>query len=73
MPPATTPAPNAPSYPLFIGGRFVAGASLVLIAGQVVLADITPANRGRTMAIYQGVFLFESAWARCQVACWPSA
>jgi DHA1 family multidrug resistance protein-like MFS transporter len=51
----------APSYPLFIGGRFVAGAGagLVLIAGQVVLADITvPANRGRTMAIYQGVFLF---------------
>jgi MFS transporter, DHA1 family, multidrug resistance protein len=51
----------APSYPLFIGGRFVAGAgaSLVLIGGQVVLADITtPANRGRTMAIYQGVFLF---------------
>jgi DHA1 family multidrug resistance protein-like MFS transporter len=51
----------APSYPLFIGGRFVAGAGagLVLIGGQVVLADITtPANRGRTMAIYQGVFLF---------------
>jgi MFS transporter, DHA1 family, multidrug resistance protein len=51
----------APSYPLFVGGRFVAGAGagLVLIGGQVVLADITtPANRGRTMAIYQGVFLF---------------
>jgi MFS family permease len=51
----------APSYALFIGGRFVAGAgaSLVLIGGQIVLADITtPANRGRTMAIYQGVFLF---------------
>jgi MFS family permease len=51
----------APSYPLFIGGRFVAGAgaALTLIGGQVVLADITtPANRGRTMAIYQGVFLF---------------
>jgi MFS family permease len=51
----------APSYPLFIGGRFVAGAgaALVLIGGTIVLADITtPANRGRTMAIYQGVFLF---------------
>jgi MFS family permease len=46
---------------MFIGGRFVAGggASLVLIGGTIVLADITtPANRGRTMAIYQGVFLF---------------
>jgi MFS family permease len=51
----------APTYPFFIGGRFVAGAgaALVLIGGQVVLADITtPADRGRTMAIYQGVFLF---------------
>jgi MFS transporter, DHA1 family, multidrug resistance protein len=51
----------AVSYPLFIGGRFVAGAGagLVLIGGQVVLADITVSeNRGRTMAIYQGVFLF---------------
>jgi MFS transporter, DHA1 family, multidrug resistance protein len=52
---------QAASYPVFIGGRFVAGAgaSLVLIGGTVVLADITtPADRGRTMAIYQGVFLF---------------
>ena len=51
----------AATYWMFIGGRFVAGAgaALVLIGGQVVLADITtPANRGRTMAIYQGVFLF---------------
>ncbi len=51
----------APTFLLFIAGRFVAGAgaSLVLIGGQVVLADITTsANRGRTMAIYQGVFLF---------------
>lgn len=51
----------APTYGLFIGGRFIAGAgaSLVLIGGTIVLADITtPANRGRTMAIYQGVFLF---------------
>jgi MFS family permease len=51
----------APTYAVFIVGRFVAGggAALVLITGTVVLADITtPANRGRTMAIYQGVFLF---------------
>jgi len=51
----------APSYALFVGGRFVAGvgAALVLISGQIVLADITePTHRGRTMAVYQGVFLF---------------
>lgn len=51
----------APTYPLFITGRFVAGAgaALVLIGGQIVLADITtPATRGRMMAIYMGVFLF---------------
>jgi MFS transporter, DHA1 family, multidrug resistance protein len=51
----------APSYALFIAGRFVAGAgaALVMIGGQIVLADIsTPANRGRMMAIYMGVFLF---------------
>ena len=51
----------APTYAVFVAGRFVAGggAALVLITGTVVLADITtPANRGRTMAIYQGVFLF---------------
>jgi MFS family permease len=51
----------APTFLMLVGGRFVAGAgaALVLIAGQIVLADIsTPARRGRTMAIYQGVFLF---------------
>jgi MFS transporter, DHA1 family, multidrug resistance protein len=51
----------APTYAVFIAGRFVAGAgaAFVLITGAVVLADITtPADRGRTMAIYQGVFLF---------------
>jgi MFS family permease len=50
----------APSFPAFVAARFVAGAgaALVLIAGQIVLADITtPARRGRVMAIYQGVFL----------------
>jgi len=51
----------APTYETFIGARFIAGAGagLVMITGQIVLADITtPANRGRAMAIYQGVFLF---------------
>lgn len=51
----------APTYATFVGARFVAGAgaALVLISGQIVLADITtPAHRGRVMAIYQGVFLF---------------
>jgi MFS family permease len=51
----------ASSFAALVAGRFVAGAgaALVLIAGQIVLADITtPARRGRTMAIYQGVFLF---------------
>jgi len=51
----------APSFAVLVGARFVAGAgaALVLIAGQIVLADITtPERRGRTMAIYQGVFLF---------------
>jgi len=51
----------APTFAALVAGRFVAGggAALVLISGQIVLADITtPARRGRTMAIYQGVFLF---------------
>lgn len=51
----------APNYPVFLAGRFVAGsgAAMVLTSGQIVLADITePATRGRTMAIYQAVFLF---------------
>lgn len=51
----------AGTYPEFVAARFVAGAGagVVLTVGVVVLADIsTPARRGRTMAIYQGVFLF---------------
>ncbi len=51
----------APTFAAFLAARFVAGAgsALVLISGQIVLADITtPAHRGRMMAIYQGVFLF---------------
>ncbi len=51
----------APTFSALVAGRFVAGAgaALVLISGQIVLADITtPARRGRTMATYQGVFLF---------------
>jgi DHA1 family multidrug resistance protein-like MFS transporter len=51
----------APSYPLFLGARFVAGAgaALILTAAQIVLADISPpAERGRMMGIYSGVFAF---------------
>lgn len=50
----------APNYPFFLFARFVAGAgaAFVLTGGQIVLADIaSPQNRGRVMAIYQGVFL----------------
>ncbi len=49
------------SFPEFVIARFVAGAGagLILTTGQIVLADITtPERRGRTIAIYQGVFLF---------------
>ena len=52
---------EAGGFTEFIVARFLAGAGagLVLTAGQVVLADIsTPARRGRTMAIYHGVFIF---------------
>ena len=48
-------------YPEFVVARFVAGAGagLILTTGQVVLADIsTPEQRGRSIAIYQGTFLF---------------
>jgi MFS family permease len=51
----------APSFAVFLAARFVAGAgaALVLNSTQIVLADITtPARRGRSMAILQGVFLF---------------
>lgn len=51
----------ATSYPEFIVARFVAGAGagLIVTTGQVVLADIsTPEHRGRTIAIYQGTFIF---------------
>jgi MFS family permease len=51
----------APSFEVFVAARFVAGvgAALVLVAGQIVLADITTRERrGRVMAIYQGVFVF---------------
>ena len=51
----------APTFGTLVAARFVAGAgaALVLTTGQIVLADITtPAQRGRAMAIYQGVFLF---------------
>jgi DHA1 family multidrug resistance protein-like MFS transporter len=48
-------------YQVFLIGRFIAGAgaAMVLTGGQIVVADIaSSANRGRLMAIYQGVFLF---------------
>jgi MFS family permease len=51
----------APSFPALVAARFVAGAgaAMILVTGVIVLADITtPAHRGRTMAIYQGVFTF---------------
>jgi multidrug resistance protein len=51
----------APSYSLFLGARFVAGAgaALTLTAAQIVIADISPpAQRGRMMGIYSGVFAF---------------
>jgi len=51
----------APDYTWFLIARFVAGAgaAMVLTGGQAVLADISEtANRGRVMALYQGVFLF---------------
>ena len=51
----------AGNYEELVAARLLAGigAGLVITAGAVVLADITtPARRGRTMAIYQGSFLF---------------
>lgn len=51
----------AGSYEELVLARFLAGAGagIVLTAGMIVLADITStATRGRSMAIYQGVFLF---------------
>ncbi|MDE0451638.1 MAG: MFS transporter [Gammaproteobacteria bacterium] len=51
----------AGSYVELVLARFVsgAGAGVVLTAGLIVLADITRAStRGRTLSIYQGVFLF---------------
>ncbi len=51
----------ATSYPEFILARFVAGAGagLIVTTGQIVLADITTMERrGRTVSIYQGVFIF---------------
>jgi MFS family permease len=51
----------APSYWVFLSGRFVAGAgaAMVITGTQIVIADISvPANRGRLMSIYMGTFLF---------------
>lgn len=49
------------TYWQFLAGRFVAGAgaATVITGTQIVVADIsTRRNRGRMMAVYQGVFLF---------------
>lgn len=54
----------APTFAVFLIGRFVAGAgaALVLNGSQIVLADITTrARRGRAMAIYQSTFLVASS------------
>lgn len=51
----------AGSYEMFLVFRFLAGVggAMVITSSQVILADIsTRANRGRTMAVYQGAFLF---------------
>lgn len=51
----------APNYSAFVAARFLAGAgaAVVITAGLIIMADITaPENRGRTMAVYQGTFLF---------------
>jgi len=51
----------AGSYEELVAARLVAGvgAGMVVTTGAVILADIsTPERRGRTMAIYQGTFLF---------------
>jgi len=48
-------------YWQFLAGRFVAGAgaAMVITGTQIVVADIsTRENRGRMMAVYQGIFLF---------------
>ena len=51
----------AGGYVELVLARFVAGAGagIVVTAGLIVLSDITRAStRGRTLSIYQGVFLF---------------
>ncbi|HCG29322.1 MAG TPA: MFS transporter [Thermomicrobiales bacterium] len=51
----------APSYMIFLSGRFVAGAgaAMVITGTQVMIADISrPENRGRMMSVYMGTFMF---------------
>jgi DHA1 family multidrug resistance protein-like MFS transporter len=65
----------ASAYPEFVVARFVAGAGagLILTTGQVVLADISsPAQRGRSIAIYQGTFLFAVGIGPFPAGCSPS-
>ena len=52
---------EASSFSEFIVARIVAGAGagIILTAGQIVLADISPPHRrGRNLATYQAAFLF---------------
>ena len=65
----------ASAYPELVVARFVAGAGagLILTTGQVVLADIsTPERRGRSIAIYQGTFLFAVGIGPFRADCSPS-
>lgn len=51
----------ADNYWIFLSGRFIAGAggAMVITGSQIVVSDISvKANRGRLMAVYQGVFGF---------------
>jgi len=52
---------TAGSFELFLLFRFMAGAggAIMQTTGSIILADIsTKANRGRTIAVYHGIFLF---------------
>ena len=65
----------APNYATFVAARFVAGvgAALVLIAGQIVLADITTPSAAAAYGRYtRACFSSPSAWDRIREGCSPS-